>query len=88
MDLVTKDDLQVFKIQLMDDIRKLLDRPEKNEEIADWIKSKQVRKLLDVSPGTLQNLRISGHLNPKKIGGTWYYNRHEITELFTKLKNK
>lgn len=88
MDLVTKDDLQVFKIQLMDDIRKLLDRPEKNEEEADWIKSKQVRKILDVSPGTLQNLRISGHLKPKKIGGSWYYNRHEISALFTKLKTK
>lgn len=88
MDLVTKDDLQVFKIQLMDDIRSLMDRQKTKEEEPEWIKSKQVRKLLDVSPGTLQNLRISGDLNPKKIGGTWYYSKTEISALFTQFKRK
>lgn len=88
MDLVTKEDLQVFKVQLMDDIRKLLERSDKKEEDAEWIKSKQVRKILDVSPGTLQNLRITGKINPKKIGGTWYYSRKEIAALFTQIKRR
>jgi hypothetical protein len=34
-----------------------------------WLKSVDVRKMLNISPGTLQNLRINGTLRYTKIGG-------------------
>jgi isocitrate dehydrogenase kinase/phosphatase len=37
-----------------------------------------VRKLLGISPGTLQNLRINGTLPYTKIGGVLFYDYEEI----------
>lgn len=34
-----------------------------------WLKSHQVRRLLTISPGTLQHLRVNGALPYTKIGG-------------------
>jgi hypothetical protein len=39
-------------------------KPEKK-----WLKSSEVKKMLGISPGTLQNLRINGMLPFTKIGG-------------------
>ncbi len=83
MELVTKEDLQLFRMQLLDDLKKIVLSAAQPEEKPEWLKSGEVRKMLKVSPGTLQNLRINGKLKPVKIEGTWYYNAHEIKELFT-----
>lgn len=87
VEIVTKEDLEILRITLLDDIRQLLktvaQSPAKEN---DWLKSGEVRKLLKASPGTLQNLRISGKLHPIKIAGTWYYDRKEINTLFDKSK--
>ena len=81
-EVVTKEDLQAFRIQLLDDIKRLLAAGQQKEEKSEWLKSGEVRKLLHVSPGTLQNLRINGQLQPVKINGSWYYNLAEIQKLF------
>lgn len=80
MEIVTKEDLQLFRMQLLNDLVKIIKAD--IEEKPEWLKSGEVRKMLKVSPGTLQNLRISGKLNPVKIEGTWYYRLAEIKELF------
>ncbi len=46
-----------------------------------WLKSYEVRKLLNISPGTLQNLRVNGTLRYTKIGGLLYYKYEDITKL-------
>jgi hypothetical protein len=38
-----------------------------------WLKSGEVRKLLQISPGTLQHLRDTGQLPFTKPGGIIYY---------------
>lgn len=43
-----------------------------------WLKSHQVQRLLAISPGTLQTLRINGTIPYSKIGGTIFYNEDEI----------
>ena len=70
-EVVTKEDLQLFRIQLLDDFKKMLSGISQKEEPLEWVKSGQVRKILNVSPGTLQNLRISGKLTPKKINKSY-----------------
>lgn len=43
-------------------------------------------KLLGISPGTLQNLRINGTIPYTKIGGVLYYDHSEIMEVLEKNK--
>jgi hypothetical protein len=71
LEVVTKDDLQTFRSQLLNDLKELFSK-EKNEKRAKaWLRSKEVRKLLNISAGTLQNLRITGKLQSLKIGGIY-----------------
>jgi hypothetical protein len=80
IELLTTKDLESLRESLLAEIRRLLG-PEKEKQ-KNWLKSREVRKILKVSAGSLQNLRISGKLNPKKIGGTYYYSADEVNSLF------
>jgi hypothetical protein len=80
VEMITKEDLQHFRKQLLEEITALLNVGKKTEG-KDWLRSAQVREILKISAGTLQNLRISGHLKPTKIAGTFYYSRSEIMTL-------
>jgi hypothetical protein len=46
----------------------------------------EVKKLLNISSGTLQNLRINGTLSYTKIGGLLYYNYKDIEKLLMDSK--
>ncbi len=81
IEVLTKDDLQAFRIQLLDDIGKLMDAKAVQQPFQ-WIRSGELRKQLKLSPATLQNLRIAGKLHPVKVGGTWFYDMEEIRSLF------
>jgi len=85
-EVITKEDLQIFRIQLLDDIKRLLPSIQAKVENNEWIKSKEARRILKASPGTLQNLRVSGQLHPVKISGSWRYNLDEVNALFNKAK--
>jgi hypothetical protein len=84
VEMITKEDLQIFRIQLLDDIKRMLPSIQSKEENGEWIKSKQARQILKASPGTLQNLRVSGQLHPVKISGSWRYRLDEVNSLFSK----
>ena len=83
--ILTTDDLREFKVELLEELKELL-----NQEEAPlpkkWLKSPEVRKLLSISPGTLQNLRINGTLSYSKVGGAMYYDLEEIEQLLTSNK--
>jgi hypothetical protein len=83
-EIVTLEDLQIFRIQTLTDLKSILAELQEKQDQPEWLKSGEVRKLLKVSPCTLQNLRISGKLNPVKIAGSWYYSLAEINAFFTK----
>jgi hypothetical protein len=77
MDLITRDDLEKFRLQLLSDIKELLaEAPKMNYR--PWLKGKEVIKLLGISAGSLQNLRISGRLKSSKIGGIHFYKYDDI----------
>jgi hypothetical protein len=79
VELITKEDLKLFKTELLIEIRQLI-KPGKDQS-KQWLKSVEVRKVLNISPGTLQNLRINGTLRFTKIGGMMYYKLEDITKL-------
>ena len=78
--LLTIGDLHDFKSELFSEIKNLIQ--EKNGQSAkQWLRSSEVRKMLGVSPGTLQNLRVNGTLNYTKVGGIVFYKYEEIIKL-------
>jgi len=79
-ELITKDDLKLFKTEMLAEIRQLI-KPGGAVQAKQWLKSYEVRKLLNISPGTLQNLRVNGTLRYTKIGGLLYYKYEDITKL-------
>lgn len=76
-EIVTTDDLREFKIDLVDEIKKILDEyhglPTKK-----WLKSDEVKRLLGISSSTLQNLRVRGMLPYTKLGGIIFYESEKI----------
>ncbi|WP_091085883.1 helix-turn-helix domain-containing protein [Flavobacterium gillisiae] len=79
MEILTKEDLHEFGKSLLEDIQTIVKG--KNEKSKKWLKSTEVRKLLNISPGTLQNLRINGTLTYTKVGGIIYYSDLDIEKL-------
>ena len=79
IEVVTKEDLQAFRRQLLNDIKALLLFKPNSKK--DWLRSSEVRSLLKISAGTLQNLRVNGTLKPAKIGGILFYRNSDIEKL-------
>ena len=80
VEIITKSDLEEFRIKLLEEFKHLLARTEKKDE-KKWLRSGEVKKLLNISTGTLQNLCINDILHPTKIGGINYYNVEEIERI-------
>lgn len=83
--IITLEDLESFRLTLVENIRDLLSENQPVGEIQVeeniWLKSHQVQRMLGISPGTLQNLRINGTLPYSKIGGVIFYDRREILKV-------
>lgn len=83
--IITPEDLVKFKKELLLDIRVLFEEQQSKIEEPQpekkWIKSHQVQRMLAISPGTLQNLRINGTLPYSKLGGVIFYDRSEIERI-------
>jgi hypothetical protein len=85
--ILTSEDLKEFKVDLLEEIKKLL-RQSGVQPAKKWLKSPDVRKLLNISPGTLQNLRVNGTLPFTKIGGVIYYDYEDIQKMLQSNKNQ
>ena len=78
--IITTDDLRDFKIELLDDIKKILTK-QSSGTLKKYLKSSEVMEMLQISPGTLQNLRINGTLPFSKMGGIIYYDSEDIQKV-------
>ncbi len=87
--IITTDDLRDFRMELLEDIKKLLSK-HTNGNLKKYLKSAEVMSLLQISPGTLQNLRINGTLPYTKMGGIIFYEADEIQKVMTanRIHNK
>ncbi|MNJ90658.1 hypothetical protein D3C87_82940 [compost metagenome] len=86
--IVTVEDLEQFKTDLIFEFKNIIEMQfstatQKVEEPKKtWLKSHQVQRLLSISPGTLQTLRLNGTLPFTKIGGVLFYDEADINQLF------
>lgn len=79
--IITPEDLAEFKQELFQELQKLFAAQSGNSLQKKWLKSAEVRELLSISPGTLQNLRVNGTLPYTKVGGVVYYQSSGILKM-------
>jgi len=84
-EVITTDDLREFKMELLDEIKQII-KEYNGQPSKKWLKSYEVRKILNISPGTLQNLRVNGSLPYTKIGGVLYYDYADIQNMLQSRK--
>ena len=77
--IITIEDLNEFRSLLLNDLKEIIQS--KPQQTKQWLKSNEVRKLLNISSSTLQNLRINGTLTYTKVGGIMYYDKADIETL-------
>ncbi len=83
--LITVYDLLQFKKQLIVELIAEL-KSQINIVPKKWLKSHEVRRLLKISPGTLQTLKSSGIIPYSKIGGVHFFDYEEIQQILEKGK--
>lgn len=86
IEILTREDLHRFRSELIAEITQIIktDEPVTHKQ---FLRSSEVRKLLKISSGTLQNLRIKGILPYEKIGGIFYYAHADIVQLLGEIGN-
>jgi hypothetical protein len=85
-EIITTDDLREFKTELLTEFRKML-KEHHGQPSKKWLKSYEVKKMLGISPGTLQNMRINGTIPFTKMGGILFYDSEDIRKILEDNKN-
>jgi hypothetical protein len=80
VNILTKEDLQQFKMELITEIKQLLSNTTSSNQ-KKWLKSWEVREMLGISRGTLQNMRDNGTLQATPVGGLMFYDYDDIAKL-------
>jgi hypothetical protein len=83
IEIISREDLLQFKNELIQEIKGII-QPAR-AETKQWLRSADVRKMLKISPGTLQTLRINGTLRFVKVVSIMFYKYEDIARL---LDNK
>jgi hypothetical protein len=83
VEIVTKEDLQVLKMQLIAEFKAILAAQIKgvSEQGGEGYKTKDARRILGCSINKLVSLRVARKIRWKKVGGTVYYNREDVRRL-------
>lgn len=80
VNILTKEDLQQFKSDLFTELKDLFTSTTSTAK-KKWLKSWEVREMLGISRGTLQNMRTNGTLNATQVGGLMFYDYDDIAKL-------
>jgi hypothetical protein len=82
VEIVTKEDLEIFRVQLLSDIKNII-REQQPSAVGkpEGYKTSDVRKILGCCVNKLVSLRVTRKLRTKKIGGTLYYNNEDVKRL-------
>ena len=79
--IITTDDLYEFKLELLEEIEQLFQKYDTQKDPIKWLRSEDVKKQLQISHSTLQNLRNKGILKAHKLEGILFYDAAEIDKV-------
>ena len=77
LEVLTRDDLNIFKSELFAELNKLL-ADKKTKETREYLKTWEVMKAFNISKGTLQTMRANGLLPFTRIGKCIYFKYDDI----------
>lgn len=80
--VISKEDFDQFKKEQMDEIRQIIQPSIGNK--TKWLRSSDVREMLNISDSTLQTFRINGTIPGYKLDSTWFYKYDEIVAVLEK----
>lgn len=83
IEVITKNDLDLLKQEIIQSVSYLL---KDKFTTTQWLKSAQVREMLNISAGTLQSYREKGRLPYTRIGETIFYDRNDIERILNDNK--
>jgi hypothetical protein len=83
--IITLEDLEIFRQKLLTDFQEILSQ-RKIVSTRRWLKSHEVMRLLLISPGTLQTLRLNGTIPFTKIGNVIFYEYKDIEKMIEERK--
>ena len=87
IEILTKNDLNEFKSELLNELKSFMGKTKSSTPQKEWLKSHEVRKLLGISPGTLQTMRVNQVISYSKVGGIFFHSYADICKLL-EGKNK
>ena len=79
VEMITRKDLQELKAELFKEFKSILGNQSQGQGKI-WLRSAEVRALLKISPGSLQNLRVGNHLRFTKVGGSFFISMRTSTD--------
>ena len=85
IELATKQDLETCKNEIIAAFQAIGQHPATGQK--EWLKSADVRKMLGLSAGSLQTLRIKGILPYSKMGGSLYYAYADVVKILNDNKS-
>lgn len=80
IEILTKEDLQKLREEIVNDLKTLLQVREQKK----WLRTRDVIKILQCSPTSVQNLRIKGQLPYTKVGGAIYYLAADLEKMMVR----
>jgi hypothetical protein len=86
IELATKQDLETCKNEIIAAFQAIGQHPNATGQ-KEWLKSADVRKMLGLSAGSLQTLRIKGILPYSKMGGSLYYAYADVIKILNDNKS-
>lgn len=85
IEIITKEEFEAFQNQVFSRLQELKELVEgKGATQKQWLKSKDVMKMLNISAGKLQMLRDNGTIPYKSLEGTMFYSLKDIEKMLTK----
>lgn len=85
--VITLEDLEKLKREILDEIQNLFFSRQPVTPVRKWLRSTELRKILGLSPGTLQNLRLNGTLPFSKVQGVIYYDYEDVRKMLETHKH-
>lgn len=83
--VITIEDLETFKKELFVELKKLLSEMNAAPS-GKWLKTYEVREILRLSQGSLQNLRLQGKLPFVRLGGIIYYKSEDVNAMMQNMR--
>jgi hypothetical protein len=79
IEVITREEFNSFKKEVLEALK-----PVSNNQEKKFLRSSEMRKMFNISAGTLQNMRINGTLPYSKVGTTILYDYDVVLAILNK----